>query len=141
MVLIGWRGKTYNSAMLTRSRWLVRTLGALIACALSAGCDRRPTLEVLYFYSAICPACEESRKSVAGANSVRYYADQYRNPSVRIYDVLHDASAQDALVAAIGKYGIPIDKQRLPLLIVNGTASSGLQDVAIAITALERRKH
>jgi len=121
-----------------------RTVRIALALALAWGprpCRVRPSaLEVLYFYMAACPACEESRKSLSGAAAVVVYSQQYRDPVVRVYDLLEDADASDALAAAMDTYNIPQEKLRLPLLIVNGTAYFGLEEVRPAIAALDRRR-
>lgn len=95
---------------------------------------------MLYFYSAICPACEDSRRNKDGASSVLYLTDRRRGAEVRVYDVYQDDGAQNALFAAIDRYGIPVEKQQLPLLVVNGKATSGLDDVEKAILALDPRR-
>ena len=116
--------------------WARRAGGALLVafavCAL-VSCASRERTEVLYFYSAICPSCEESQRSTAGVASLFSLARENRRTEVRVWDVYHDEGAQDALLAAVDKYGVPLGKQGLPLLIVNGTASSGLDEVEAAI--------
>jgi hypothetical protein len=118
-----------------------RRLPAFVLVAgLLMSCAPRERLEVLYFYSAICPACEESRRNKDGATSVLYLTQKKRGAEVRVYDVYDDDGAQDALIAAIDKYDIPVEKQQLPLLVVNGKATSGLVEVEKAILALEPRR-
>jgi hypothetical protein len=119
----------------------VRFAGVCVVLAgLLVSCAPRERLEVLYFYSAICPACEESRRNKFGATSVLYFTDKRRGAEVHVYDVYHDDGAQDALFAAIDKYAIPLAKQQLPLLVVNGKATSGLEEVEKAILALDPRR-
>jgi len=122
------------------TRWTARVfLGLGLAVGILSGCAR-PKLEVMYFYMATCPACEESRKSLSGAAAVRIYSQQYRDPVVRVYDLLEDVDASGALAAAMGTYRIPAEELRLPLLIVNGTVFLGLEEIRPAIAALDRRK-
>ena len=121
-----------------RTAWTLLALGLAAAAALSS--CARPRREVLYFYMAVCPACEESRLSLSGAAAVRVYSEQYRDPVVRIYDLLEDTDASDALAAALEKYQIPPEKLRLPMLIVNGTVYLGLEEIRPAIAALTRKK-
>jgi hypothetical protein len=116
------------------------SVAALLVAILAAGCARKPPLEVYFFYSAICPSCETSRKALQDAGSLSYYAQQYRSPKVEIVDVYKNAASQDALLKAIDTYKVPREKQALPLLIVNGTAYSGFEEVATALRSLDRRK-
>jgi hypothetical protein len=125
--------------MLARSLPRAVVAAILIAC-LAAGCVRKPPLEVLFFYSAICPSCETSRKALQDAGSVSYYAQQYHDPKVEIVDVYKSAASQDALLKAIDTYQVPSEKQALPLLIVNGAAYSGFDEVEKALRSLDRRK-
>jgi hypothetical protein len=118
-----------------------RVLGALVAGAwLLTACAPRERMEVLYFYSAVCPACEESRRSQEGVSSLAFLAGKKRRVDLHYYDVYHDGGAQDALLAALDKYRIPLERQGLPMLIVNGTATVGLEEVEAAIRELSARR-
>lgn len=117
-----------------------RLLGLLVAGAcLFAACAPRERLEVLSFYSAICPACEESSRSRNGGTSLLYLARDRKRVELQTWDVSKDEGAQDALFAAVDRYRIPLEKQGLPLLVVNGRASSGLEEAEAAIGELGSR--
>lgn len=111
-----------------------------VFCLLLAGCSRRDPPVVLFFYGAVCPSCEESKRSVADAIMVASAVRGRRGATALIYDVYESAEASDALIAAIERYQLPPEKQGLPLLIVDGRAWSGLEEVEEGIASLSPGK-
>ena len=109
---------------------------ALLLLSVTVACAPRKPVEVLYFYSAICPSCEESQRSERGMSSLVDLGHTNRRVELEVWDVYRDSGAQDALFAALDTYRVPLEKQGLPLLMVNGTAYSGLEEVERAIAEL-----
>jgi len=105
-----------------------------LTCALIGACAR--PIEIQYFFSPVCPACEESQKALEQASSLSYLQRQNRRIHLETFDVVHSDEASDALFAAIDKYRVALDRQTLPLLIVDGTVYSGLEEVESAIRDL-----
>ena len=116
----------------------VRSILALgIAVGLLGACAARERVQVLYFFSAVCPSCEESQRAVRGASSAAYAASRDARIEVHVYDVYRDEEAMDALLAAVDRFKVPVERQGLPLLIVNGEAYSGLDEVEPALAKLQ----
>ena len=115
--------------------WLV---AVVLVTALLQACARDP-IHVQYYYSPICPACEESRRSIEQLASLQGLSRAGRVILLESFDVVHSDDASDAFYRVMDEYRIAADQMRLPLLIVDGTVYAGLAEVETAIRELQGR--
>jgi len=127
--------------MVKAARRLAVAITVVIAGGFLVACGSGRGLEVLYFYSAACSACDESRRSLENVASLAAFKRRDGQIRVFTYDVGRSGEASAALFAAIERHRIPKEKQALPLLIVNGACYAGLEEAERAIDSLIRTRH
>jgi hypothetical protein len=107
-------------------------------CALSvlATCAPAAPTEIVFFYSPTCKSCSTGYGDLSDVAILGEIASRNKGYTFRAYEVSGGQEASDALIEAIDRNKIPLERQRLPLLLVNGRAYSSRPEVKAEIEAL-----
>ena len=114
---------------MTRNRLRLFSIG-IAAVILTAACDPGSEGTAYFFYEAVCPSCEETRRMERLASGVASWGQQDRRTEVRTFDMFHQTDeAFETIEQLCRERGIDLHTVSLPILFTSESAYQTVDEI------------